>query len=87
MTPAQTNNVNTAQTGVDMKLEVVVLPVADVDRAKAFYTVARLAARRRLRHRRRLPGRAAHAARLRGLGHLRHGHHRRSSPARSRTSS
>jgi catechol 2,3-dioxygenase-like lactoylglutathione lyase family enzyme len=25
-------------TGVEMKLEVVVLPVADVDRAKAFYT-------------------------------------------------
>jgi catechol 2,3-dioxygenase-like lactoylglutathione lyase family enzyme len=24
--------------GVDMKLEVVVIPVSDVDRAKAFYT-------------------------------------------------
>ena len=38
MTAVQTTNANTAKTTVDMKLEVVVLPVADVDRAKDFYT-------------------------------------------------
>ena len=36
-----------------MKLEVVVIPVSDVDRAKRFYGEPRLEARRRLRHRRR----------------------------------
>ncbi len=36
---------------VDMKLEAVVIPVSDVDRAKEFYGGPRLAARRR--HRRR----------------------------------
>ena len=34
---------------VDMKLEVVVIPVSDVDRAKRFYGEPRLEARRRLR--------------------------------------
>ena len=34
---------------VDMKLEVVVIPVSDVDRAKRFYARSGLAARRRLR--------------------------------------
>ena len=48
---------------VDMKLEVVVLGVSDVDRAKAFYEEKRLAARRRLRVG-RLPRRAADAAQL-----------------------
>jgi catechol 2,3-dioxygenase-like lactoylglutathione lyase family enzyme len=38
MTAVQTENANTAKATVDMKLEVVVLPVADVDRAKGFYT-------------------------------------------------
>ena len=39
-----------------MKLEVVVIPVSDVDRAKRFYGGLGLAARRRLRRRRRLSG-------------------------------
>jgi catechol 2,3-dioxygenase-like lactoylglutathione lyase family enzyme len=38
MTDVQTNNANTAKATTDMKLEVVVLPVSDVDRAKDFYT-------------------------------------------------
>ncbi|MGY4416020.1 hypothetical protein ACVWW4_007756 [Bradyrhizobium sp. LB7.1] len=33
--------------GVDMRLEVVVVPVSDVDRAKAFYHASRLATGRR----------------------------------------
>ena len=33
---------------VDMKLEVVVIPVSDADRAKEFYGEPRVAARRRL---------------------------------------
>ena len=57
---------------MDMKLEVVLVPVSDVDRAKAFYAGARLAARRRLRHRSGLPRRAADASRLGVLDHLRH---------------
>ena len=36
---------------VDMKFEIVVIPVSDVDRAKEFYAEARVAARRRLRQR------------------------------------
>ncbi len=32
---------------VDMKFEIVVIPVSDVDRAKKFYARSRLAARRR----------------------------------------
>ena len=62
---------------VDMKLEAVVIPVSDVDRAKEFYAEPRVAARRRLRLRQRLPGRPVHAARLAGA---------RSSSARSITS-
>ena len=55
---------------MDWKLELVVLPVTDVDRAKAFYAEqARLQRRRRPPCRRRLPGRAADAA---GLGVLDH---------------
>ena len=34
---------------MDMKLEIVVIPVSDVDRAKQFYGEPGLAARRRLR--------------------------------------
>ena len=55
----------------EMRLEVVVVPVSDVDRAKALLRGARLAARRRPHRRRRLPGRAADASRLRLLDHLR----------------
>ena len=36
---------------VDMKLEIVVIPVSDVDRAKDFYASLGLEARRRLRQR------------------------------------
>ena len=36
---------------IDMKLEIVVIPVSDVDRAKEFYGEPRVEARRRLRHR------------------------------------
>ncbi len=36
---------------VDMKLEIVVIPVSDVDRAKEFYARPRVEARRRLRQR------------------------------------
>ena len=54
-----------------MKLEVVVIPVSDVDRAKRFYGDSGLEARHRLRGRRRLPGDPVHPARLRMFGHLR----------------
>ena len=60
---------------VDLKLEVVVIPVSDVDRAKEFYAGPRVAARRRLPVRQRLPGRPAHAARLGVLGPVRHEDH------------
>ena len=59
----------------EMRLEVVVVPVSDVDRAKRFYESAGLAARRRPRRRRRLPGGAADASGFRLLDHLRHGGH------------
>ena len=36
---------------VDLKLEVVVIPVSDVDRAKRFYAELGVAAGRRFRHR------------------------------------
>jgi len=38
MTTVQTDDATAAKATADMKLEVVVLPVADVDRAKDFYT-------------------------------------------------
>jgi catechol 2,3-dioxygenase-like lactoylglutathione lyase family enzyme len=38
MTTVQTNGATSGQAIIDMKLEVVVLPVADVDRAKDFYS-------------------------------------------------
>ena len=60
---------------VDMKLEIVVIPVSDVDRAKEFYGEPRMEARRRLRRRRRLPRDPVHAARLGVLGHLRQERH------------
>ena len=60
---------------VDLKLEVVVIPVADADRAKAFYAGLGMAARRRLRVRQRVPGHPVHAARLGGLGPVRYEDH------------
>jgi len=51
---------------IDLKLEVVVIPVSDGDRAKGSYGGLG-AARRRLPLRQRLPDRPVHAARL---GHL-----------------
>ena len=64
MTSTQLNDGATRANGaatMDMKLEVVLLPVADVDRAKQFYAGPGLAARCRLPGRRRLPRRPAHA--------------------------
>ena len=53
----------TPKTGtIDMKLEIVVIPVSDVDRAKRFYGEPGLEARRRLRRRRRLSRDPVHAA-------------------------
>ena len=46
---------------IDMKLEVVTLPVSDVDRAKSFYQSLGWRLGRRLRLWRRLPGGAVHA--------------------------
>ena len=59
---------------LDMKLEVVVLGVSDVDRAKAFYEKLgwRLDADFATG---RLPRRAADAAQLGSLDHLRQGNH------------
>ena len=56
----------------DMKLEAVVIPVSDVDRAKGFYESLGVEARRRLRLRQRFPGRPVHAARVGVLGSVRH---------------
>ncbi len=61
---------------LDMKLEIVVIPVSDVDRAKQLLRRPGLEARRRLRFRRRLPRDPVHAAWLRRLGHLRQECHR-----------
>ena len=49
--PDQVANSDTSVAKVDMKFEIVVIPVSDVDRAKEFYGKARVAARRRLRQR------------------------------------
>ena len=54
-----------------MKLEIAVIPVSDVDRAKDVLPKPRLEAGCRLRRRRRLPRDPVHPARLRRLGHLR----------------
>ena len=37
-TPSAIHNEPVSAAKVDMKFEVIVIPVADVDRAKAFYT-------------------------------------------------
>ena len=63
---------------MDMRLELVIIPVTDVDRAKAFYEQAGFDADNDHAGR-RLPGRAGHAAGLVLLGGLRHGH----APARA----
>jgi hypothetical protein len=60
---------------VDMKLEVVVVPVSDVDRAKALLQSTGMARGRRFRRRRAVPRRAADAARVAVLDHLRHRRH------------
>ena len=67
---------------MDMKLEVVVLPVADVDRAKDFYAGLGWRLDADFAGDRRLPGGAADPARLGVLGHLRRRGHRR--PRRAR---
>ncbi len=56
---------------VDMKLEVVVIGVSDVDRAKAFYEKLGWRARRRFRKGRRLPRHSIYAAQFSSLDHFR----------------
>ena len=64
----------TSVQNLDMKLEVIVIPVSDVDRAKEFYE--RLGWRLDADFvRQRLPDRPVHAARLAVLDPVRHGHH------------
>ncbi len=64
-------------TSVTMKLEIVVIPVSNVDTAEGFSATSRLEARRRLRGRRRLSRDPVHAAGFELLGHLRQERHRR----------
>ena len=59
----------------DLKLEVVLIPVSDVDRSKKFYEDLGWTARRRLRRRRGLSHRPVHASRLRLLDRVRQGSH------------
>ena len=59
---------STKATAVDMKLEVVVIPVSDVDRANAVLRESRVEAGR---HSTGLRHRPVHAARLRMLGPVR----------------
>ena len=60
---------------VDLKLEVVVIPVSDVDRAKRFYERSGVAAGRRLRRRRQLASGPVHASRFAVLDPFRQGSH------------
>lgn len=60
--------------GVETKLEVVVLPVSDVDRAKRFYRLG-VAAGRGLCHWARFSRRAGDTTRLAVLRRLRYGRH------------
>ena len=60
---------------IDMKLEVVTLPVSDVDRAKRFYQCLGWRLRRRHRRRRRLPRGAGDAPSLAVLDRVREGPH------------
>ena len=71
---------------VDLKLEVVVIPVSDVDRAKEFYGRLGWRLDADFAVRQRLPGRPVHAARLGVLGPVRHEASRRPRPARPRAS-
>jgi catechol 2,3-dioxygenase-like lactoylglutathione lyase family enzyme len=56
---------------VDTKLEVVVIPVSDVDRAKRFYLSMGWRLDADFAFDNGFPGRAAHAARLGVLGAIR----------------
>ena len=60
---------------VDLKLEVVVIPVADVDRSRRFYEGPGVAAGHRLRQRSGLPRRPDDAPWFAVLHSLRQGHH------------
>ncbi len=63
---------STVQT-VDLKLEVVVIPVSDVDRAKRFYDGLGWRLDADFAVGRHIPGRAVHAAGLAEFDLLRHG--------------
>ena len=67
---------------VDMKLEVVVIPISDTKRAKGFLRQAWLAAGRDTG---RIRGRAAYTTRLRLLGAVRRKSHHRGTRIRART--
>src|SRR2546426_3418558 len=57
---------------VDMKFEVIVIPVADVDRSKAVLLKAWVEARCRFLIRQWIPYRPIHASRVGVLGSIRH---------------
>ena len=59
---------------MDMKLGVVIIPVSDVDRAKAFYGTG-VSVRCRLRREWKLSGSAIYSSSIRGFDHLRQGSH------------
>ncbi len=61
---------------IDMKFEVVVIPVSDVDRAKKFYAHLGWRLDADFDDGNELPRAPVHAARLRVLGHLRQERHR-----------
>ena len=61
---------------VDMKLEIVVIPVSDIDRAKEFYAKLGWRLDADYDNGERLPRDPVHAAWLRVLGHLRQKRHR-----------
>ena len=65
---------------LDMKLEVVILPVSDAERAKQFYASLGWREDADFAVQRGLPGPAVHAARLAGVDHLRHRRHARGRP-------
>jgi hypothetical protein len=70
---------------VDMKLEVDVIPVSDVDRAKGILRALGLEARRRRCADGWASDRPVHSSELRGLDHLRTGtHHGRARFGRTR---
>ena len=71
---------------MDMKLEAVVLPVSDVDRAKRFYQTLGWRLDADFPFDNGVPGRAAHAARLGSARFNSARTSRRPRPARPRTS-